>query len=341
MAVVRAARLVSLLLLLQARGRMSARELATELEVSVRTVHRDVEALAAAGIPVYAERGRTGGYRLLEGYRTRLTGLTAGEAESLFLAGMPGAAAELGLGAELTTAQLKLLAALPGSLGARASRIRERFHLDATAWFREPDPVPHLAAVADAVWHSRMVEVRYARRSGEVRRTLRPLGVVLKAGVWYLVAAADGGVRTYRVSRILDVVPMDRFFERPEGFDLAEYWRRSTSAYEELRYQGEAVLRLSPRGRELLPLQLGAEGARAVANAGPPDEEGWVRVVLRVEWEAVAVGDLLRLGAEAEVLGPPALRRRIASVVRTLAERYARDLGPGPAPGSTSPAAGP
>jgi len=322
----RAARLVSLLLLLQSRGRMSAQALADELEVSVRTVYRDVESLGGAGVPLYAERGPAGGYRLLDGYRTRLTGLTGDEADSLFLAGMPGAAAELGLGAELTTAQLKLLAALPESLGSRASRVRERFHLDATAWFREPDPVPHLAAVADAVWQARVIEVRYGRRSGEVTRTLRPLGVVLKAGIWYLVAETEGGgVRTYRVSRILDATPLDEVFERPEGFELAGYWERSASAYEELRYQGEAVVRVSPAGRELLPLQLGAEGARAAAAAGPPDADGWVRVVLRVEWEAVAVGDLLRLGAEAEVLAPPALRRRMAAAVSALAEHYARE----------------
>lgn len=336
----RASRLLSLLLLLQSRGRMSAQALASELEVSVRTVYRDVESLSAAGVPLYAERGPTGGYRLLDGYRTRLTGLTGDEAESLFLAGMPGAAAELGLGAELTTAQLKLLAALPEALGPRVARVRERFHLDATAWFREPDPVPHLAAVADAVWNVTRVEVRYGRRSGEVTRVLRPLGVVLKAGIWYLVAEAeaeaeggsgdgdgDGGrpVRTYRVSRVLEVTPLGETFERPEAFDLAAYWERSASAYESLRYQDVAVVRLSPMGRELLPLQMGTVGARAVAEAGPPDADGWVRATLRVEWEAVAVGDLLRLGADAEVLSPPGLRARIAAAVATLAERYGRD----------------
>jgi predicted DNA-binding transcriptional regulator YafY len=160
---VRASRLVSLLLLLQARGRLTADQLAEELEVSVRTIYRDVQSLHAAGVPLYGEAGDGGGYRLLDGYRTRLTGLTAGEAETVFLAGLPTAAAELGLGAALATAELKLQAALPAGLRERAARVRDRFHLDAPGWYYDGDSSPHLAAVADAVWNQRRVEVRYRR----------------------------------------------------------------------------------------------------------------------------------------------------------------------------------
>src|SRR6187455_1004454 len=164
----RASRLISLLLLLQTRGQMTAAELATELEVSERTVHRDIEALSGAGIPVYAARGRHGGVALVEGYRTRLTGMTAEEAEALFLSGVPGPAAELGLGTVMAAARLKVLAALPPELRSRASRLVERFHLDATGWFKTGEETPFLPMLAEAVWDGRVLEVIYSRSGGPV-----------------------------------------------------------------------------------------------------------------------------------------------------------------------------
>ncbi|MEV0241916.1 YafY family protein [Streptomyces sp. NPDC050674] len=324
----RADRLLSLLLLLQNRGRMTAPELAAELEVSVRTVYRDVEALGAAGVPVCADRGPEGGYRLMDGYRTRLTGLTDAEAGSLFLAGMPGPARDLGLGAVLASAQLKVQAALPAELAGQARRVQERFHLDAPAWFREADPVPCLEAVAAAVWERRALRLHYRRWRGEVQREVRPLGLVLKGGIWYLVALAEEAVRTYRVSRVLAVEETGEVFERPAGFDLAAYWAESSRRLEAALHQDTARLRISPRARRLLPMQFGAAGARALEGAGPPDGDGWVEVELPVESEAVAVGDLLRLGPEAEVLGPPGLRQAVARAVAALADRYGRACSP-------------
>ncbi|WP_354639473.1 helix-turn-helix transcriptional regulator [Kitasatospora camelliae] len=345
----RADRLLALLLLLQNRGRMTAPELAAELEVSVRTVYRDIEALGASGVPVLADRGPDGGYRLVDGYRTRLTGLTDAEAGSLFLAGLPGQAAELGLGPDLALAQLKLGAALPAEHVARARRIQERFHLDAPAWFREADPVPHLAAVAEAVWEQRRLRAGYRRWNGEeVRRELLPLGIVLKGGIWYLVAAAEpsgepeggpdgpggpGGrdgrdgrdgrrVRTYRISRFLAVERLAAGFERPGGFRLAAHWEESARRLEEMRHQRTAVLRVSPRAVRLLPMKFGALGVRAVETAGEPDAEGWVEVRLAVESPAVAVGDLLGLGPEAELLGPPDLVRDFTAALTAMARRY-------------------
>ena len=166
----RASRLVSLLLLLQTRGQLTAGELARELEVSERTIHRDVEALSASGVPIYAERGVHGGIRLVDGYRTRLTGMTADEAEALFLAGIPGPAAELGLGTVVAAAQLKVLASLPPELRTRASRLVERFHLDAGEWFGTSQPVPHLGTLAEAVWEARRIAITYDRDGGGVRR---------------------------------------------------------------------------------------------------------------------------------------------------------------------------
>ncbi|WP_405532738.1 transcriptional regulator [Streptomyces avidinii] len=319
----RADRLLSLLLLLQNRGRMTAPRLAAELEVSVRTIHRDIEALGASGVPVLADRGPAGGYRLAEGYRTRLTGLTDTQADSLFLAGAPGAARELGLGADLAAAQLKLQAALPAALAERARRIQGRFHLDAPAWFREADPVPHLAQIAQAVWDQYVLRTHYRRWRGEVRRDLHPLGLVLKGGIWYLVAAVEGAVRTYRVSRFLAVDTAQERFERPAGFELAAYWQESTSRLDAVLHQQTAELRLSPYGQRLLPMQFGAAGTRALTEAGPADADGWVRLCLSVESRSVAVGDLLRLGAEAEVLGPPELRRALTETVTALVARYA------------------
>ncbi|WP_372406179.1 helix-turn-helix transcriptional regulator [Streptomyces luteireticuli] len=318
----RADRLLSLLLLLQNRGRMTAPELAAELEVSVRTVYRDIEALGASGVPVRADRGPDGGYSLLDGYRTRLTGLTEDEAGSLALATVPGAAAELGLGADLATARLKLEAALPAGLGDRARRVAERFHLDADAWFRDSEPVPHLATLAGAVWRQRLLRVHYRRWKGEVRRDLEPLGLVLKGGIWYLVARSGADIRTYRVGRVLAAELLDGRFERPAGFDLADHWRRSARRLEDMRLQGEALLRLSPAGLALLPAKFGAVGRLAVEGAGEPDGEGWATVTLAVEAPKVAVHDLLGLGAEAEVLGPASLRAAVAEAAAALAARY-------------------
>ncbi|MFI9844483.1 helix-turn-helix transcriptional regulator [Nonomuraea sp. NPDC051941] len=321
----RASRLVSILLLLQTRGRMTAQDLAERLEVSVRTIYRDVESLHSAGIPLYGDAGPKGGYQLLDGYRTRLTGLTTDEAESLFLAGLPGPAAELGLGAVVTAAQLKLMAALPVELRDRAGRIQERFHLDAPTWYRDQEPVTYLPAVADAVWNERRIQVRYRRWKApqEVERRLDPYGLVVKAGRWYLVARAGEDVRTYRVSQILDLHPLPEGFTRPDGFDLAAYWQEYLAEFEARLRRGEAVLRLSPRGVERVPnLMTPGVVAAARESAQPPDEEGWTRVTVPIESIEHALAEFLRLGTDAEVLAPAELRDRMATTAAELAARY-------------------
>ncbi len=319
--VVRASRLLQVLLLLQARGRMTAPQLAEELEVSVRTVYRDLEALSAAGVPVYSEPGRHGGAQLIDGWRTRLTGLTGEEADTLPLLGMPAAAAELGLGAVLAAAQVKVLAALPPELRSRASRVAERFHVDAPGWFHRDEEVPCLAALAEAMWDDRRVTVRYRRRDRAVTRTIDPLGLVLKGGTWYLLADHEGQPRTYRVGRVESVEPGERF-ERPAGFDLVRRWEESSDAFERTMHRVVARVRIVDDRAWLLERWLDPVAARALALE--PAVDGWVEATFPTESVEIALPHLLQLGDAVEVLGPPELRERIAAEAERMAARYAR-----------------
>jgi predicted DNA-binding transcriptional regulator YafY len=327
MSLVRASRLLSLLLLLQNRGRMSAAQLAAELGVTARTVYRDVEALAAAGVPVYAEHGPAGGYQLMDGYRTRLTGLTAAEAGSLFLAGLPQPAAELGLGAQVAAAELKLMAALPATYRDASTRIRQRFHLDAPGWYREPETVPHLLAVAEALWQDQAIEIRYRRwapRPGVVTRRLYPLGLVLKAGVWYLIATGRDQPRTYRVSAIVELQRLPEKFTRPDGFDLAAFWRAGVERYEQADAAEVAVVRLSPKGVADLPDVLGPKAARLAARTlTPADPHGWRRATIPLESVPHAAASLLRLGADAQVLAPAELVAHMTGTIQAMTRLYA------------------
>ncbi|MEU6234799.1 transcriptional regulator [Kitasatospora sp. NPDC047058] len=340
----RAARAIALLLLLQARRSMTGTELAAELEVSERTVQRDVLALAEAGVPVYADRGRAGGYRLLDGYRTRLTGLDRAEAEVLLLAGLPGPLGDMGLDGPALAARLKVLTELGE---APAAGVR-RFHLDAPGWFRTAPAPPLLTEVSRAVWGERLLWVRY-RRSGRAaaERTLQPYGLVLKAGAWYLVARPDGvvgaaaatgaeGARVYRVDRLEAAEPLERRFERNEGFDLAAYWEAKAAEFARSLLREEVLVRLSPLGAVRLPHLLEPTAARqALATAGEPDGDGWVTVRLPVESAEVAYDELLRLGPEAELLEPPELRRRLAQAAARTAALYGGP--PGQWPGTRQP----
>ena len=320
----RASRLLNLLLLLQARGGLTAEELASELEVSIRTVHRDVDELSAAGIPIYAERGPAGGIRLVEGYRTRLTGMTAEEAEALFLSGLPGPAAELGLGTVVAAAQLKVLAALPTELRSRASRIVERFHLDASAWFHGSEPVPHLATVSEAVWAARRLEIQYRRDDGSVTRVLEPLGVVLKAGIWYLVARADDQLRTYRVSRVLSARPLEETFERPDAFDLAAWWAESSAAYEREVPRIDVVARVRAGALDRLADAVGDRVVRSAERIGEPDADGRQVLRMNIEWPAEASGRFVAVASDVEVLEPERLRAELLAVASAAVDRYSQ-----------------
>jgi predicted DNA-binding transcriptional regulator YafY len=305
----RATRLVSLLLLLQTRGQLTAAEISGTLEVSVRTVHRDVESLSAAGVPVEAVRGPAGGYRLAGGYRTRLTGLTADEAEALFAAGIPGPAAELGLGGELAAARLKVLAALPQELQERATRASLLFHLDTRGWFRAEDTVPHLPALADCVWRGCRARIRYREQGTIVQRTVDPLGLVLKGGAWYLVARRSAGMRVYRVSRVASVRALGTAFERPSEFELRRFWDEWSRDFEQRLARVEVRVRVHEDVRRWLP--------------GEPriDEQGLAVVAFSHLGDAYR--ELLRFGSQVEVLEPLELRERIARTGRDVAALYA------------------
>lgn len=320
----RASRLLSILLSLQARGRLTASGMAEELEVSERTIYRDIDQLSAAGIPVIADRGRAGGFKLAEGFRTQLTGFTEGEAEALFLTGLPGPAAELGLSDLMAMARAKLLAALPA--GARAARVAERFHLDPAGWFRSTEPVTALPVIARAVWNERYLSFRY----GPARETRKvgPIGVVLKAGIWYLVAQKGNAFRTYRVGRMAETEALAEAYVRPKSFDLAAWWASASREYELASYRASAVIRLSPRGRSLIDM-LGPYVAQAVAQtAGAPDERGWVRCTIPIESLEYGVREMMRLADDVEVVSPPALRARLAETLREALQRYSARARP-------------
>lgn len=297
---------------------MTAAQLAAELEVSVRTIYRDIESLQLAGVPLYGGAGHAGGYQLLAGYRTRLTGMNAREAEALFLAGIPGPAAELGLGSDLAAAQLKLLAALPPELRDQADRLRARFLLDAPGWYAPDDDIRFLPAVAEAAWHGRVLDIRYRRwkEPTEVGRRIEPYGLVLKAGRWYVVAGP--GPRTYRIDQILDLTAGDDEFKIPGDFDLAAYWRDYQADFLARLYQGQAVVRLA-QGAESC---FSGVAARALAATGTAEPDGWIRAVLPIESLDHAHKTFLALGADIEILEPPELRARLAATARVLATRY-------------------
>jgi predicted DNA-binding transcriptional regulator YafY len=319
---VRASRLVNLLLLLQSRGGLTAAELARELEVSVRTIHRDVEELSAAGVPIFAERGPLGGIRLVDGYRTRLTGMTADEAEALFLSGLPGPAAQLGLGTVVAAAQLKVMAALPPELRSRASRLVQRFHLDAAGWFQTSEPVPHLGTLAAAVWESRLVRIVYRRGQEDVERIVAPLGVVLKGGIWYVVASVEGQFRTYRASRVVDATALEETIERPEGFDLASYWAESTAAYERDAPTIDVDVRIAEDRLWRISNVFGQAVVDRAVRTADPDEAGQVRLRMTLDYPDDVPGLLLAVGPNLEVLGPPEIRERVVKLADLVAARY-------------------
>ncbi len=319
---------MSIVLLLQARGRLTADELAEELEVSIRTIYRDIDALHEAGIPLLAAAGHDGGYNLVDGHRTRLDGLTNDEAGYLFLAGLPGPAAELGHASIVAQLQRKLLAAMPDGPRQRAMELSRRFLFDAPGWFREGDRSMHLAAVARAVWDRRRITVRYRSWTGETTRTIEPYGLVLKNGTWYTAAnSVDGGVRTYRVNQILELNTIDETFDVPDAFDLHDYWTAGIAEFRAQRIQGSALVRVSPTGLQMLRGCASGPVIEALDTAQGRGAGDWRTVEVPIESIDHAHTQILGLGTEIEVLEPPELRRRLATTAAGLAALYPSEPG--------------
>ena len=318
----RGSRLVSILLLLQARGRMTAEELAAELEVSVRTIYRDATSLQIAGVPLQADAGHDGGYELSGGYSTDLTGLTTDEAAALFLAGVPGLATDLGMGGSVSTLRHKLVAALPAEQRQAATRMSRSFHLDAPGWYQHVERPKHLAAVTGAVLSERRVRVRYESWERESTKTLEPYGLVLKGGHWYLIAASARKNRrtsTYRVDHIRDIETLDETFSRPDDFDLARYWTDSVSTFQKRMRSETAVLKLTINGLARYRQMTNDQ------NISIRDTiDGWVTATVSIESVDDAYGVLMRLGSDAEAIEPDELRSMMVSTAQELASLYLR-----------------
>jgi predicted DNA-binding transcriptional regulator YafY len=315
---VRADRLVAVLLLLQRRGQVTAADVAEELEVSERTARRDLEALGMAGLPVYPVRGRGGGWRLLGGGRTDLSGLSEAEVRALFVVAGPVSASP-----QVKAALRKLVRALPEPLRERAEAAASAVMVDPGGWDRPaaPRPAPaRLDAVQRAVIEGVQVRLGYASRGGEATtRVVHPLGVVAKGTVWYLVAGTDAGLRTFRVDRVQAVEPTGAPVVRPEGFDLAEAWRAISAEVDQLRAPVEALALVEPWAVDILRFTL---GTRVAIGAARPD--GRVEVELRGHRVESLAGEIAGLGSGIEVLSPPELRDRLARTGEQLVSLYAR-----------------
>ncbi len=317
----RASRLLSILIILQIHGRVSARTLADRFEVSRRTIYRDIDELSAAGVPVYAERGAAGGFALLDGWQTRLTGMTGEEAEAILLSSLPSTAADLGFSETAATARLKLLAAMPAHASEAARRVADRFHFDPVPWHRRPAPrTMDLRLLARAIWECRRLSLVYDSWAGAKTRILEPLGIVLKAGEYYFVALRRGRPAIHKLDNARDLVLLEEGFTRPPGFDLATAWQHALAQFEASLRRDVARLRVAPGAMSRLGL-LNADMAEPVF-AATPGADGWREAEVPIESVAFAASQLLGLGTLVEILSPEALRAEVKQRAQAIAAFY-------------------
>jgi len=316
----RADRLLSIMLLLQVNQRITARELARRLEVAERTIHRDMQALGAAGVPIVAERGSGGGWSLLEEYRTNLTGLNEAEIQALFLAQPQRVLTDLGLRQAADAARIKLQAALPAMARHDAEHARQRIHIDVSGWHNADETFAFLPAIQEAVWQDRKLLLAYQRADDTaVERLVDPLGLVAKGSIWYLIARIDDSIRTYRISRVRKAEITAQIFLRAPDFDLAAYWETSSAEFRANLPQYPATIRIEA---SLYDYMRAAGRYARVANAGPPDERGWMVLEMLFETEHSACEHVLSFGPRIEVLAPARLRELVIETARQIVARY-------------------
>jgi predicted DNA-binding transcriptional regulator YafY len=313
----RADRLLSILLCLQTTEKMNTRKLAEKLEVSERTILRDMDALSTSGVPVVSDRGAAGGWRLMEGYRTNLTGLKKQEILSLLLANASHILSDLGMRANFDMASLKLLASLPLSVQQDAARVRQRIHVDGAGWYHANEAVPCLTSIQDAIWVERKLQITYLREGQATERLVDPLGIVVKGTIWYLVASVDDELRTYRVSRIQQAEITEITFARPSGFELVSYWEQSTQDFKANLPQYPALIKLKSQALSRLQKERFVKVQEIRSS-----DEAWMTLEVNFQTLETACQSVLSYGAELEVLEPLALRNQVHKAASAIARLY-------------------
>ena len=321
----RADRLLSLLMLLETRGKLTARQLAEELEVSERTIYRDIVALSTSGVPIYTEDGPGGGISLVESYRTDLTGLNTREVHALAMLNIPEPLVKLGVGQELKAAMRKLSAALPSTSRENEARTRQRIHLDAAWWFEPEEPVPHLHTIQQALFQEHKLHLIRREFRTSVEQTFEPYGLVAKSNTWYLVAGGLDHIRVIRVSKISAAQILAEKFEYPQDFNLPSFWKSWCADFKKDRLIFSVTARVFPELIEHLPSIFGEHTDQILMQADEPDEHGCVILTLPFESFEVARARILSLGRAIEVLEPLALRMSVIDFARQISDLYALD----------------
>lgn len=314
----RADRLLSILLLLQKRGKMTSRELAQRLEVSERTVFRDMEALCASGIPILSERGREGGWMLAEGYRTSLTGMKPAEIGSLLLSADSSILKDLGIEDDFSSAVLKLEAATSPRTHHPTNYLSERIHIDGAAWHPSDETYPFLSVLQEALWENRKVRIAYPRNNELKERFIEPLGLVAKRGVWYVVARSEGEMRTFRISRLMDAEGTNDFFERPDAFDLKRYWEESTMAFKAAL--PKYPVKLKVKNTALQALQ--RERYVSILDTEPSANTEWVHVEAEFNTVESASRIILSYTPSIIVVAPAQLLEMVKSAIKEIHAAY-------------------